>query len=61
MREIEESEPPSTVKDSKGTGSYIRRGRVDTRNLYRLQVWQPGNIGGLAIHSNLGSGSLHLH
>ncbi len=61
MREIEESEPPSKVKDSKGTGSHIRRSGVDIRDLYRLQVWLPGNIGGLAIHSNPGSGSLHLN
>ncbi len=61
MREIEESEPPSKVEDSKGTGSHIRRSGIDIRNTGWLQVWLPGNIGGLAIHCPPRSDSLYLH
>ena len=60
MREIE-PEPPSKVKDSKGTGSYIRRSGIDIRNTGWLQVWLPGNIGGLAIHCNSSGDSLRLN
>ena len=61
MREIEEDKPPSKTTDSKGTGSNIRRDRIDSRYVHRIQVWLPGNIGGLAVHGITCLDSLHIN
>ena len=58
---MNESDKPPPLQDSKRNCSSLRYSRVGLSDLYRIPIWRGGNLAGMAIHRDISRDCLYKH